>query len=152
MHVVLPHVPLRAVGIMACCRRLLCRNYSEGRSWHRPFSCRMVCPHMSISSWRNYCSTFHRRTFYISRFFHNQWPLLSPILSSCDFWLWNHLKSRGSVATLNDLKNSITLHVRSITTDQLRSAVEYSVCRLEILLVNKHSHMELFSLPRPRHD
>ncbi len=36
---------------------------------------------------------------------------------------------RGGVATLNDLKNSITLLVRNLTTDKLRSAVEHNVHR-----------------------
>lgn len=91
----------------------------------------------------------------ISRFFRNPWPPRSPDLNPCDFWLWGHLKSvvyRGGVATLNDLKNSITLHVRSITTDQLRSAVEHTVHRLEILQVNEGGHMEHLSLHRPGHD
>ncbi|GFT03818.1 hypothetical protein TNCV_3608391 [Trichonephila clavipes] len=39
---------------------------------------------------------------------------------------------RGGVATLNGLKNSITLHVRSLTTDQLRS-VEHTFHRPEVL-------------------
>ncbi|GBM10352.1 hypothetical protein AVEN_131084-1 [Araneus ventricosus] len=57
----------------------------------------------------------------ISRSFSNPWPSRSPDLTSCDFWLWGHLKNliyHGDVATLNELKNSITLHARSITTDQ----------------------------------
>ncbi|GFV33780.1 hypothetical protein TNCV_4568951 [Trichonephila clavipes] len=70
----------------------------------------------------------------------------SPYLTLCDFWLWGHLKSVvscGGVATLNDLKNSIMLHVQSPTTDQLRSAVASvrsavtTVHRLEILKVNE---------------
>ena len=88
----------------------------------------------------------------ISSFFPNPWPPLSPDLIPCDFWLWDHLKSLGSVATLNDLKNCITLHVSSVTTEQLRSAVEHTVNRFENLQVNECGHIEYFSLHRPGHD
>ncbi|GBN49255.1 hypothetical protein AVEN_254429-1 [Araneus ventricosus] len=66
----------------------------------------------------------------ISCSFSDPWLARSPDLTPCDFWLWVHFKNlvlRGNVATLDDLKNSIALHVRSITTDQLRSAVEHTV-------------------------
>ncbi|GFX75124.1 transposable element tc3 transposase [Trichonephila clavipes] len=49
----------------------------------------------------------------------NPWPPRSLHLTQCDFWLWGYLKSlvyHGGVATLNNLKNSIVLHVRSLTT------------------------------------
>ncbi|GFY60259.1 hypothetical protein TNIN_500171 [Trichonephila inaurata madagascariensis] len=47
---------------------------------------------------------------------------------------------------VNDLKKSITLDVRSFTTDQLRYAVEHAVHRLEILQVNEGGHVEYLSL------
>ncbi|GFX91211.1 hypothetical protein TNCV_1246261 [Trichonephila clavipes] len=56
------------------------------------------------------------------------------------------------VATLNDLKNFITLHVQSLTTDQLRSAVEYTVHRFEVLRMNEGGDLEHLSLHRPGHD
>ncbi len=90
----------------------------------------------------------------ISRSFPNQWPPRLPDLTPCDFWLWVCLKSlvyRGGVATFNDLNNSITLHVRSLTTDKLRSAVEHIVHRLEILQGNEGGHEEHLSLHRPGH-
>ncbi|GFY56067.1 hypothetical protein TNIN_347401 [Trichonephila inaurata madagascariensis] len=58
----------------------------------------------------------------------------------------------GDVATLNDFKNSITLLVRSLTTDQLRSVVEHTVSRLEILQVDEDGHFKHLSLHRPGHD
>ncbi|GFY28563.1 hypothetical protein TNCV_4149941 [Trichonephila clavipes] len=44
--------------------------------------------------------------------------------------IWGYLKSlvyHGGVTILNDLNNSKTLHVRSLTTDQLRFATEHNV-------------------------
>ncbi|GFY37389.1 uncharacterized protein TNIN_479071 [Trichonephila inaurata madagascariensis] len=90
-----------------------------------------------------------------SRFFPNPWPPRSLDLIQGNFWLRGYLKSLvhlGYVTTLNDLKNSITLHVRGLTTDQLRSAVETKVNRLEILQVNEGDHLEHLSLHRPGHD
>ncbi|GBO05553.1 hypothetical protein AVEN_208219-1 [Araneus ventricosus] len=91
----------------------------------------------------------------IIRFFSNPWPLLLPDLTPCDFWLCGHLKNlvdRGDVATLDDLENSITLHVRSITTDQLRSYVKHTVHRLETLQVTDGGHIEHLSVHRPEQD
>ena len=59
---------------------------------------------------------------------------------------------RNGVATLNDLKTTITFNVQSIPTDQLRSFVEYTVHQLEILQVNEDSHMEYFSLHCSEYD
>lgn len=87
----------------------------------------------------------------ISRSFPTPWPARSPDLTPCDFWLWGHLKSlvyRGTVATLADLKDRITLHVRQITGDQLRSAVEQTVHRLHILHLNDGAHIEQCALHR----
>ncbi|GFV25785.1 uncharacterized protein TNCV_3867551 [Trichonephila clavipes] len=77
--------------------------------------------------------------------------ILYSLQSHC--LLWGYLKSLhlGGVATLNDLKNSITLHVRSLTTDLLRSAVEQTVHRIEILNGNEVL-TEPLSLHGPGHD
>lgn len=87
----------------------------------------------------------------ISRSFPTPWPSRSPYLTPCDFWLCGHLKSfvyRGTVATVADLKDRITLHVRQITGDQLRSAVEHTVHRLHILHLNDGAHIEQCALHR----
>ncbi|GFV35673.1 uncharacterized protein TNCV_1892831 [Trichonephila clavipes] len=79
------------------------------------------------------------------------WPPRSPDLNPCDFWLWGYLKNlvyRGRRITLVDLKDSITLHVRSISVDQLRSAVEQTLHRLQILHLEEGNHMEQHSLHR----
>ena len=58
----------------------------------------------------------------ISHAFPTTWPLRSPDLNPCDFRLWGYLKNRvyqGSLLTWEDLKDSITFHVRNISNDQL---------------------------------
>ncbi|GFV11487.1 uncharacterized protein TNCV_1413641 [Trichonephila clavipes] len=75
----------------------------------------------------------------------------SPDLNPCDFRLWGYLKNlvyRGRLITLADLKDSITLHVKSISVDQLRSAVEQTLHRLQILHLEEGNHSEQHSLHR----
>ncbi|GFW74902.1 uncharacterized protein TNCV_2677701 [Trichonephila clavipes] len=87
----------------------------------------------------------------ISRAFPTAWPPRSPDLNPCDFWLWGYLKYlvyRGRLITLADLKDSITLHARSISVDQLRSAVEQTLHRLQILHLEEGNHIEQHSLHR----
>ncbi|GFV87672.1 uncharacterized protein TNCV_779561 [Trichonephila clavipes] len=86
-----------------------------------------------------------------SRAFPTAWSPRSPDLNPCDFWLWGYLKNlvyRGRLITLADLKDSITLHVRSISVDQLRSAVEQTLHRLQILHLEEGNHIEQHSLHR----
>ncbi|GFS48266.1 uncharacterized protein TNCV_2296531 [Trichonephila clavipes] len=87
----------------------------------------------------------------ISRAFPTAWPPRSPDLNPCVFWLWGYLKNlvyRGRLITLADLKDSITLHVRSISVDQLRSAVEQTLHRLQILHLEEGNHIKQHSLHR----
>ncbi|GFX73755.1 DUF4817 domain-containing protein [Trichonephila clavipes] len=66
-------------------------------------------------------------------------------------WNWGYLKNLvygGRLITLADLKGSITLHVRSISVDQLRSAVEQTLHRLQILHLEEGNHIEQHSLHR----
>ncbi|GFU58804.1 uncharacterized protein TNCV_904631 [Trichonephila clavipes] len=112
----------------------------------------LVWIHSHIHSW-----TFLFRRDYL------QWPvtctvtarehdhLVSRDLNPCDFWLWGYLKNfvyRGRLMTLADLKDSITLHVRSISVDQLRSAVEQTLHRLQILHLEEGNHIKQHSLHR----
>ncbi|GFX88480.1 uncharacterized protein TNCV_2279481 [Trichonephila clavipes] len=86
-----------------------------------------------------------------SRAFPTAWPPRTPDLNPCDFWMWGYLKNlvyRGRLITLADLKDSITLHVRSISVDQLRSAVEQTLHRLQILHLEEGNHIEQHSLHR----
>ncbi|GFU26599.1 uncharacterized protein TNCV_1837271 [Trichonephila clavipes] len=87
----------------------------------------------------------------ISRAFPTAWPPRSPDLNPCDFWLWGYLRNlvyRGRLITLADLKDSITPHVRSISVDQSRSAVEQTIHRLQILHLEEGNHIEQHSLHR----
>ncbi|GFT95813.1 uncharacterized protein TNCV_311661 [Trichonephila clavipes] len=86
-----------------------------------------------------------------SRAFPRAWSPHSPNLNPCDFCLWVYLKNlvyRERLITLADLKDSITLHVRSISVDQLRSAVEQTLHRLQILHLEEGNHIEQHSLHR----
>ncbi|GFY09920.1 uncharacterized protein TNCV_3698821 [Trichonephila clavipes] len=70
----------------------------------------------------------------ISRFCPNSWLPRSPDPTSCDFGLWAYLKTQvyfGGVAMLNDLKNSITLHVRSLSDDLVLNTLSIALkfCR-----------------------
>ncbi|GBM05349.1 hypothetical protein AVEN_46888-1 [Araneus ventricosus] len=52
----------------------------------------------------------------VNHSFSNPWPLQSPNLTPNDFWLCGHLKNviyREGVAMLAQLKESITLHMRT---------------------------------------
>ncbi|GFT37031.1 uncharacterized protein TNCV_175491 [Trichonephila clavipes] len=85
----------------------------------------------------------------VCRAFPTAWPPRSPDLNPSDFWLWGYLKNlayRRRLITLADLKDSITLHVRSIFVNQLRSAVEQTLHRLQILHVEEGNHIEQHSL------
>ena len=87
----------------------------------------------------------------ISRAFPKIWPPRSLDLNSRDFWLCGYIKNlfyRGSLVTLGDLKDSITLHVRNISNDQLRSAIEQAVHRLQILQLEEWNCIEQLSLHR----
>ncbi|GFX95952.1 uncharacterized protein TNCV_2085321 [Trichonephila clavipes] len=86
-----------------------------------------------------------------SRAFQTAWSPRSPDLNPCDFRLWGYLKNlvyRGRLITLADLKDSITLHVRSISVDQLQSAVEQTLHRMQILHLEEGNHIEQHSLHR----
>ena len=81
----------------------------------------------------------------ISRAFPTIWPPRSLDLNPCDFCIWGYLKDlvyRGSLIALGDEKDSITLNERSISNDQLRSAVEQAVHRLQILHFEEGNHIE----------
>ncbi|GFX07036.1 uncharacterized protein TNCV_1556391 [Trichonephila clavipes] len=87
----------------------------------------------------------------ISRAFPTALPPRSPDLNPCDCWLWGYLKNlvyRGRLITLADLKGSITLHVRSISVDQIQSAFEQTLHRLQILHLEEGNHIEQHSLHR----
>ncbi|GFW58546.1 uncharacterized protein TNCV_718461 [Trichonephila clavipes] len=113
-------------------------------------SCKMERLHTLDSA----CSSFFDNILLmivINRAFPTAWSPRSPDLNPCDFWLWGYLKNlvyRGRLITLADLKDSITLHARSISVDQLRSAVEQTLHRLQILHLEEGNNIEQHSLHR----
>ncbi|GBM51178.1 hypothetical protein AVEN_254594-1 [Araneus ventricosus] len=71
-----------------------------------------------------------------SRHFPTSWPPRSSDLNPCDFWLWGYLKDvvyGRPIANLSELKNRITQHIHNITTETLRSVVEHTVLRFQLI-------------------
>ncbi|KFM83383.1 hypothetical protein X975_26734, partial [Stegodyphus mimosarum] len=82
----------------------------------------------------------------ISRYFPTAWPPRSPDLTPCDFWLWGYLKSKvyqGVVQDLATLKDNISRTVREIPADMLLSAVVHTVHKMQYVVHNNGSHIEL---------
>lgn len=81
----------------------------------------------------------------ISRSFSTSWPPRSPDLNPCDFWLWGYLKShvyKGNVPNLAVLKDRISQCVSNLQTNELRSAVECVVHRMQFLEQTDGGHIE----------
>lgn len=81
----------------------------------------------------------------IARHFPISWPPRSPDLNPCDFWLWGYLKAivyGDNITNLVKLKNAIHRHVRNISPDMLRSAVENAILRFNLLSENGGCHIE----------
>ncbi|GBM45099.1 hypothetical protein AVEN_151077-1, partial [Araneus ventricosus] len=82
----------------------------------------------------------------ISRDFPTAWPPRSPDLSPCDFWLLGFIKDqiyRKQPAALSHMEDSIIRHVRGFKEDLLRSAVEHTVLRMETVVENHRTHIEI---------
>ncbi|GBM14022.1 hypothetical protein AVEN_166204-1 [Araneus ventricosus] len=72
-------------------------------------------------------------------------PPRSSHLTPCDIWLWGFIKDqvyREQPATLSHLKDIIIRHIRGINEDLLRSAVEHTVFRMEMVEENHVTHIE----------
>ena len=70
----------------------------------------------------------------VSRAFPTAWPPRFLDLNPCNFWLWGCLKGvvyQGHVSDIATLKDRITLHVRQINSDMVRTAVENVVHRMQ---------------------
>ena len=81
----------------------------------------------------------------ISHHFTYPWPPRTPDLIPCEFWLWRHLKhlvSRENPRTSPDLKDCISQHVRSISPNTQRSAVEYTLLQIQIVADNNGNHVK----------
>ena len=83
---------------------------------------------------------------YYKRNRHFQRYVVSPDLTTCDFFLWGYIKDRVFVPplpiSLNELKQSITTAVASVDEDMLRSVWTELDHRIEIYRVTKGSHTE----------
>ncbi|GBN29469.1 hypothetical protein AVEN_151827-1 [Araneus ventricosus] len=83
----------------------------------------------------------------ISRHFPTNWPPRSPDLTPCDFCLWgylNHVVFSGPIANLAELKTLIALHFNSIIRNTIRSVVEHSISRFELVAENGGEYIEHF--------
>ncbi len=81
---------------------------------------------------------FHNRI--ISRNAQIVWPLRSPDLSVCDFFLWGYLKSRvyeNKTKDLEELKNEIKHHAGAILKAMLTKVYESFVQRLQNCIENE---------------
>jgi hypothetical protein len=52
------------------------------------------------------------------------WPAWSPDLTACDFYLWNSLKDKYNLHTLEELKNNIREEVTKIVQEEFHSTCE----------------------------
>lgn len=81
----------------------------------------------------------------ISRGFDQEWPARSPDLNPCDYFLWGCLKSKVYLEkprTLDELRHAINRCCRTITPEQLHSAVNNITTRLDLVIAKDGSHIE----------
>ena len=80
----------------------------------------------------------------ISRFGDVPWPPCSPDLSTCDFFLWEYLKScvyAHKPGTLNDLKEAIRQEIRPIDRQLLARVMDDFKRRLENFIQSGGRHL-----------
>jgi SpoVK/Ycf46/Vps4 family AAA+-type ATPase len=80
----------------------------------------------------------------ISHFGDMPWPPHSPNLSTCDFYLWGYLKSRGYTHKLcisNDLKEAIHQEIRPIDRQLLARVMDDFKKRLENFIQEDSRHL-----------
>lgn len=80
----------------------------------------------------------------ISRFGDIPWPARSPDLSSCDYFLWGHLKQKvyeTRPATTEDLKVRIREEIAAITPALLRRVSDNFSARLRVCIENDGRHL-----------
>ena len=81
----------------------------------------------------------------ISRGFKNVWPLSSPDLNPCDFYLSAHLKDiihRERHASVAELKSSVTKHVKCVTTEILNARVGLTLLLFQNIVVSGGSRIK----------
>ncbi|KZC12505.1 hypothetical protein WN55_04312 [Dufourea novaeangliae] len=104
-------------------------------------------PHYAaaVRNWLN--ETFQNR--WVGRGGSVNWPARSPDLSSCDFFLWGHLKGivfQTPVENLNNLRRRITNACTEITQEMLKNTEAAFIRRLEKCIYNNGGHVEGVSI------
>ena len=82
---------------------------------------------------------------YLSCAFPARWPLRSPDLIPCSFWLLGYLKNKvyqGNIGNLTGLKNQILLHVYNFGSDQFHPIVDHFITLCYILVLKQGEHIE----------
>ena len=74
------------------------------------------------------------------------WPLRSPDLTPCEFFLWGFVKDSVYVPqlpmSLNELRDRITHALQTITADMLHRVWDEFDYRVDVCRVTQGSHME----------
>lgn len=75
------------------------------------------------------------------------WPARSPDLTVMDFWLWGYLKdvvyqNQHPLPNPAALRQRIDHCIRSLTQQQLRSAVHHTIHRMQACIDNGGNHFE----------
>ena len=76
----------------------------------------------------------------------NMWPVRSPDLNVCDFFLWGHLKQlvyNPMPKTLDDLKVNLEREIKNISRDVLKSTFLNFKKRCELILSAEGGHIEV---------
>ena len=75
-----------------------------------------------------------------------KWPPRSPDLTPCDFFLWGYVKSLVYVpplpANVNELKQRITIALKTVTQDMLHRVWEELDYRLDVCRVTGGAHIK----------
>ena len=81
----------------------------------------------------------------ISHHFSTAWSSRSPGPNPCDFWLWSYLKDvlfSTPIAYFAEMKAHIEQHILNVTPETLRTKVENTVSRFQLLAKNGEQHVE----------
>ena len=76
----------------------------------------------------------------------HSWPPRSPDMTPCDFFLWGYVKERVYVpplpTDLDELTNTITAAVKSVTEDTLRRIWDEFSYRVNVVRAAGGGHIE----------
>jgi len=75
-----------------------------------------------------------------------KWPLRSPDLTVCDFFLWGYVKDRVYVPplpeTVDELQERVTAAVKSVTTDMQKRVWPELDYHIDVCRVTRGGHIE----------